>query len=267
MPIIQSNGINFAYEETGSGDSVICIMGITAPGAVWGAHTPAWESDFRCITPDNRGVGESDKPEGPYSSEMMATDYIGLMDELGIESAHVIGCSMGSIIAQQIALLAPEKVKSLVLMCSWSRCDNYAKHTFEHLVNIKAALPASQFMHYIQQLIFTKPFFDNEECYASFAEGQAEADADPNPQPLHGLAAQAEACKNHNVYDRLGEITAPTLVIGGEDDIFTPRWMAEEIHAKLPNSKLYLYKDAGHAFHFEYMEDFNARILEWLKKQ
>ena len=104
MPHLQTNGINMFYEEQGSGDPLLLIMGITAPGAVWEAHADAWQENFRCIMGDNRGVGQSDKPEGPYSSEMMADDYAGLLDELGIEKARVVGCSMGSIIAQQLAL-------------------------------------------------------------------------------------------------------------------------------------------------------------------
>ena len=103
MPIIETNGIKMHYTEQGEGDPLLLIMGITAPGAVWEAHAEEWQKDFRCILGDNRGVGESDKPEGPYTSEMMADDYAGLLDELGIESARVVGCSMGSIIAQQLA--------------------------------------------------------------------------------------------------------------------------------------------------------------------
>ena len=98
---------------------------------LFGKAYDEWQKDFRCILGDNRGVGESDKPEGPYTSEMMADDYAGLLDELGIESARVVGCSMGSIIAQQLALRHPEKVKSAVLMCTWSRCDRYAVSVFE----------------------------------------------------------------------------------------------------------------------------------------
>ena len=85
MPLIETNGIKFNYEERGSGEPLICIMGVTAPGGVWDAHAQAWESHFRCILGDNRGVGLTDKPEGPYTTAMMADDYAGLMDKLGIK--------------------------------------------------------------------------------------------------------------------------------------------------------------------------------------
>ncbi|GAA5494406.1 putative non-heme bromoperoxidase BpoC [Rubritalea halochordaticola] len=265
MPTVEANGITISYTEKGSGDPLICIMGITAPGAVWEAHAEEWSKHFRCIMPDNRGVGATDKPEGPYTSAMMADDYAALMDALGIEKARVVGCSMGSIIAQQLMLRHPEKVSSAILMCPWARCDRYAKYIFDHMVNCKARFTPGEFMHWLQTLIFTKPFFDNDDCFASLAEGQQGADLDPTPQPLHGLAAQAEACKNHDVFADLGKITAPCLVIGGKNDIFTPLWMANEVAGGIPNSETYFYDDAGHAFHFEHMADFNARTSEWLQ--
>ncbi len=106
-----TNGINFYYEERGSGDPLFLIMGITAPGSVWEKHASYWEDQFRCIIPDNRGVGLVDKPEGPYTSEAMADDYAGLLEALAISSVRVVGVSMGSIIAQQLALRHPEKVR------------------------------------------------------------------------------------------------------------------------------------------------------------
>lgn len=252
------------YEEQGSGDPVILIMGITAPGAVWEAHADDWSQNFRCIMADNRGVGQTDKPAGDYTSAMFADDYAGLMDALGIEQARIVGVSMGSIIAQQLALRHPAKVKSAVLMCPWARCDRYAKSVFQHMKDSKARLTPSEFMEWIQLLIFTKPFWDNDDAYQSLLEGRQGANVDPSPQPLHGLSGQAAACVNHDVLDQLGNIACPSLIIGGKNDIFTPRWMAEEVAAGIPGSELHLYDNAGHAFHWEVMNDFNPRVRQWL---
>jgi len=264
MPRVETNGIQMYYEEEGSGDPLILIMGITAPGAVWEAHRDAWKEDFRCIYPDNRGVGQSDKPEGEYSSEMMADDYAGLMDSLGIEKARIVGVSMGSIIAQQLCLRHPDKVESAVLMCPWSECDAYAKSTFNHMEHCKKGLPADQFMEWIQLLIFTKPFWD-AAAPGDLEQGRQDALGDENPQPLHGLQGQKAACVNHNVTSELGNIKAPCLVIGGKDDIFTPQWMGQQVAAGIPNCDSHFYDGAGHAFHWEVMDDFNPRVLEWLK--
>ncbi len=264
MPLVETNGIQMNYEERGTGEPLILIMGITAPGAVWEAHADHWSSNYRCIMVDNRGIGLTDKPEGDYSSAMMADDYAGLMDALGIESAKVVGVSMGSIIAQQLCLRHASKVKSAVLMCPWARCDRYAASIFEHMKACFAHLSPAQFMEWIQLLIFTKPFWDNDEALASLLEGRHGFAHGPAPQPLHGLEGQAAACINHDVYDQLGTMIQPCLVIGGKDDIFTPLWMGQEVAGAIPNCDTYFYNDAGHAFHFEKMDDFNPRVFEWL---
>src|SRR6202453_3106721 len=108
MPFVESNGIKLYYEEHGTGDPLLLLMGITARGAVWQKHADEWSKEFRCIVPDNRGVGLSDKPAGVYSTEQMADDSAGLLSALGIESARVVGCSMGSTIAPQLALRHPQ---------------------------------------------------------------------------------------------------------------------------------------------------------------
>ena len=132
MPTIKTNGIHLHYEERGSGSSLddtplLLIMGITAPGSVWNVHLADWQFHFRCIVGDNRGVGLSDKPSGPYSTEQMADDYAGLLDVIQVEKVRVVGCSMGSTIAQQLAIRHPDKVQSLVLICPWAPVDHYAK--------------------------------------------------------------------------------------------------------------------------------------------
>jgi len=266
MPIIQTKGINFYYEERGLTPAIplLMIMGITATGAVWEPHTTFFEKNFRCIVGDNRGVGLTDKPEGEYSTAMMADDYAGLLDELNITNAHVIGCSMGSTIAQQLAIRHPDKVKSMVLMCPWARCDNVAKAIFQHLINCKAKFSPEEFSLYIQLLIYSKATWDNEKTAVELAENRKNAHLDPNPQPLHGLKGQAAACINHAVLTELSTVSQPTLIIGGREDIFTPVWMAEEIRETMPNAELFLYEKSGHAFHFENMEDFNNRVSNWL---
>lgn len=265
MPHIETNGIQMYYEEAGAGEPLILIMGITARGEVWEAHKEEWSQSFRCIMPDNRGVGLSDKPAGDYSSEMMADDYAGLMDALGIPQARVVGVSMGSIIAQQMMLRHPQKVKSSVLMCPWARCDNYAKSVFEHMKACKAHLSPEQFLEWIQLLIFTKPFWDNADAHDDMVQGRADFHNNPIPQPLHGLEGQAAACVNHNVLELLGGINTPCLVIGGKDDIFTPLWMGQEVANAIPGCESHFYDGAGHAFHWEVMDDFNPRIHQWLK--
>ncbi len=265
MPYVETNGIQMHYEEKGGGEPLLLIMGITATGDVWQAHADFWSEEFRCIMADNRGVGRTDKPPGDYSSAAMADDYAGLLDALGIDQVRVVGCSMGSIVAQQLCLRHPQRIRSAVLMCPWARVDRYARGVFEHMKACKAHLDNRQFLEWIQLLIFTKPHWDDDGAYEGLLAGRQAFDENPLPQPLHGLCGQAAACVEHNVLDRLGEIRQPCLVVGGKDDIFTPLWMGEEVADGIPNCDRHFYDGAGHAFHWEKIDDFNPRVREWLR--
>ena len=267
MPKLENENLALHYELAGKGEPVLLIMGITASHEVWECHSSVWSLNFHCIMPDNRGVGQSEAPVGDYSSEMMARDFLSLLDHLELAQVHVVGCSMGSTIAQQLALLAPERVKSLVLMCPWARCDAYAVGLFEHMVSCYQHLPPADFVKFVQLLIFDKSSWNDAGARAEFGEGQQHAEESASRgerQSVEGLKGQAAACIGHNTLAELARITAPTLILGGENDVFTPRWMAEEIHEALPNSELFLYPDAGHAFHFENRADFNDRVRAFL---
>jgi pimeloyl-ACP methyl ester carboxylesterase len=266
MPTVSANGINLYYETRGTGDPLLLIMGITAPGSVWEKHVADWEKDFQCILFDNRGVGKTDKPCGPYSTGMMADDCAALLDELGISSVRIVGVSMGSTIAQQLAIRHPQKVKSMVLMCPWARCDNKTKAVFELMIDCKARFKPEEFSRFVQQLIFSKASWDDPEVYAGMLEDRKNAAFDTNPQPLIGLEGQAAACIDHSVLDQLALLSVPTFVVGGAADEFTPKWMTEEVAAAIPGSDLFIYPNSGHAFHWENLNDFNTRVREWLLK-
>ena len=266
MALAKTNGINLYYEEHGEGDPLLLIMGITAPGSVWEKHLNDWKNYFRCIVVDNRGVGNSDKPDGDYTTAQMADDYIGLLDFLGIQKIKVVGVSMGSIIAQQLCLRDQKRVQAAVLMCPWARCDRAAEAIFHHMVAIKGALPPNEFMRYIQLLIFSKASWDKAEVYEEMLQARQDALTDPNPQPLRALASQAAACIHHDLLNELPKIKQPCLVIGGKEDIFTPPWMAHEVANAIPHSQLHLYEKSGHAFHWENMDDFNVRVKDWIRQ-
>jgi len=206
MATFKHENFTMHYELHGEGDPVLCIMGITAPGEYWADHLECWAEKFHCITPDNRGVGFTDKPTGDYSSEMMAQDHINLLDHLGIDKVHIVGCSMGSIIAQQIALLAPSRVKSLTLMCTWARVDSYAKSIFNHILKAKAHLKSEELLEYLQLLIFDKRSWDDPEFYQSMLEAREDAKYSQYPQPLHGLSGQCAACVNHDTLEILDKV-------------------------------------------------------------
>ena len=264
MPKVRSHGIDLYYEMHGSGDPLLLIMGISAPGSVWTKHAACWAQHFTCITVDNRGVGKSDAPVGPYTTAQMADDYAGLLLALNINKVRVVGVSMGSAIAQQLALRHPDKIESMVLLCPWARCDTMTKAVFQHIINCKRFLDAETFSLFIQLLIFAKPTWDDPASAQQLAEDRKNAGSDGQVQSLCGIEGQAQACINHDVLDQLHKVQIPVLVLGGKEDIFSPPWMTEEVAAAISGAEIYMYEKSGHAFHWERLADFNNRVLNWL---
>jgi pimeloyl-ACP methyl ester carboxylesterase len=260
MPSIACNGITVHYEEQGRGEPLICIMGLGAPGSLWEDHVAAYERHFRCILIDNRGAGESDRPSGPYTTQMMAADTAGLMDELGIENARVAGLSMGSAIAQELALARPELVRCLVLISSWSRCDRYTVAVFEHFKKMRALASPADFVQLLQLWIAAPGHY--EANYDDMLQGQQEAS--DGYMPLHAFQAQCDACSGHDAYDRLDQIAVPSLLTVGDADIFTPLRLSAEMHERMPNSELWVLPGRGHIHHWEDLEQFNARTTAFL---
>lgn len=263
MASVQANGVNIFYQERGHGDPLLLIMGLGADGTLWEEHVLAFEKHFRCILMDNRGAGKSDKPEGPYTTATMAADCAGLLGALNIERAHIAGISMGSAIAQELALAHPELIKSLVLISSWARCDRYTQTVFENFARVRASVDASVFTQLLQLWIFTPGHFDTH--FDELLEGQQPTDEKP-PMPQHAFQAQCAACAGHDTLERLSEITAPAIITVGDSDIFTPVRFSEEIAERLPQAELVLFPGCGHCHHWEDLDAFNARITEFLLK-
>lgn len=260
MPTLHSNGIKIHYEERGSGDPLILIMGLGAPGGLWEDHATFFEKRFRCILMDNRGAGDSYKPEGPYTTKMMADDTAGLMQVLGIENARLAGISMGSAIAQEFALAYPQKVHSLVLISSWSRCDRYTHAVFEHFKKMRAIASPADFTQLLQLWIASVAYYEDQ--FDKMIQDQNKAQE--NYMPLRAFEAQCAACSNHNSFDRLDRITIPTLLTVGEADIFTPLRLTAEMHERLPNSEMLVFPGRGHIHHWEDLKRFNEATFQFL---
>jgi pimeloyl-ACP methyl ester carboxylesterase len=264
MPTVLTNGINMHYEERGTGEPLILIMGLGADGSAWEDHVKAYEKHFRCILVDNRGTGRSDKPEGPYSTKIMAEDIAGLMKALNIEGAHVSGISMGSAIAQELALMYPEIVKSLILNCSWDQCDNYTTRVFETFKSQIATTDSVTFTRNLQLWIFTPEYHNNH--IQDLLNREEEGLQNPYPMPVNAFQAQCDACISHNTIGRLNKISVPTLVTVGDKDIFTPMHYSERIAKEIAGAELLIFKGSGHTHHWDSLKEYNAQTLDFLIK-
>ncbi len=260
MPTVVSNGIRIHYEEQGSGDPLILIMGLGAPGSRWKDHAAFYEKHFRCILVDNRGAGESDRPLGPYTTKTMADDTAGLMLALGLENASIAGISMGSAIAQELALSYPKKVRRLVLVSSWSRCDKYTQTVFEHFKKMRELASPADFTQLLQLWIASAAYY--EEHFDEMVQDQSKAQEDY--MPVDAFQAQSDACRVHNTFERLNMIAAPTLLTVGDADIFTPLRLTLEMHERMLGSEIVVFKGLGHIHHWEDLERFNDVTTQFL---
>jgi len=258
-----SNGVKIYYEVKGKGDPLVLIMGFGADGSVWEKHLREYEKHFKCIVLDNRGVGKSDQPKGPYSTKMMAEDTIAVMDYAGIQQARVAGISMGGAITQELVLNFPERVQSIALISTWPKFNNYAKTVYENLKKLRVTSKPEDFMELLQLWIFAPPYY--KEHLEDLKAGQTGAKDNPNPQTRYGFDGQLDACINHDTVSRLDQIKVPTLITVGDMDIFTPPAFSKILHEGISGSKYISFPNGGHVHHWEDLERFNEVTTEFFK--
>lgn len=261
---VDSNGCQIYYQIKGEGTPLILLMGFGADGDVWEKHLAVYEKHFKCIVLDNRGVGKSGQPQGPYSTTMMADDTIAVMDHLNIESAQVAGISMGGAIAQSLALNHPNRVSSLCLISTWPIFNNYATTVYENLKKIRRTASPDDFMELLQLWIFAPPYYDDN--LGELKEGQQGAAKNETPQTEAGFDGQLDACIGHNAVPRLHEIQVPTLITIGMMDIFTPPAFSDILHEKISGSHIERFPTGGHVHHWEDLDRFNKVTLDFLLK-
>jgi len=260
---VKANGITISCEERGAGEPLILVMGLGAPGAKWEPHIKAYEKHFRVVAMDNRGAGLSDKPVlDTYTTGEMAADVVGLMDALGIQSAHLHGISMGGAICQLVAINHPHRVRSLVLTSTFARMDVVFRRAVEMLRDACGQVDGDTLNHICQWIIYSHKFMNQREDFIISAD---EADSnDPNPMPVFAYKAQCGACLSHNCASRLHEIKCPTLVASGDSDGFASVDVTMEMVNNIPGAVLYMCKDGGHVHHWEQLEAFNEITLDFL---
>jgi pimeloyl-ACP methyl ester carboxylesterase len=258
MPLARLNGININYQVEGQGESLVMIMGFTAGRSGWMAQIPFFKKYYRVITFDNRGVGKSDKPPGPYSTRMMADDTVRLMDLLGIDKAHIIGVSMGGMIAQELAINYPRRIMKLVLACTYASQDETSGDTLEQAKFLQ--LTPEKKVSAMVGLAFNKPLY--RFIFGFLARVQTRF---MGASGKVGVAGQSEACLKHNTLDRLPLITAPTLVIVGTGDRIIKPVSSEVIAGKIPNAKLVRVEGGSHYFPLEMKNVFNRAVLNFLQ--
>ena len=274
MSTVKVNDVELYYEEHGRGEPLLLIMGLAADSTAWMFQVPAFAERYRTIVFDNRGVGRSAKPAGPYTIQQMADDAAGLLDKLDVARTHVVGVSMGGMIAQELALRHPKRVRGLVLACTYPEPDAEIEQRRQHSVQQfggtigadgattidLAKLDPMMFLQQMLPLVFNQAFIDTELPKLL----QVFAGALQYGFSMEAILCQVEAVMAHKAKDRLHQITAPTLVITGDADRLIPPANSDVIALQVPNAKLVKVPGGSHGFNFETPDVFNRHVLEFL---
>lgn len=265
MPKVQANGIQIYYEIHGSGAPLVLISGLGYSLWQWHRMIPLLACHFMVIAFDNRGVGQSDKPAGAYTAQMLAADTLGLLDALGIQKASLMGHSMGGFVAQAFALAYPQRLEKLILCSTNFGGPNHVPITPEAmavLADVKSD-PVTRFMNGLR--VSTAPGFadahpDVIEAWLAWRVANPIEPAAYQSQMMVGLGLLPEAAAFER---KLSQVTAPTLILFGAHDKVVPPANAELLAAQLPNSRVVILPNAGHFFPIETPEAAAQAVIEF----
>lgn len=266
MTFAQNQDTKIFYQAHGQGEPLIMIMGLGGTSDAWALQFQVLSAKYRCIALDNRGAGRSDMPDEPYSMETFAADVAAVMDAEGIASAHIMGVSMGGLIAQEFYHQYPERVRSLILGCTgvgagdpeyiWPEQKILDVLTMEREHSAEPAFVAE----------YIKIFYDHEfiEKTPNLAEFII-ATRNKMPQPVYANQRQLAACIEHTPNSpRLKDISVPTLILHGENDQIWPLANAQYLADHIPGAEYKVISHSAHMFFVEQPQDYNQAILDFL---
>jgi 3-oxoadipate enol-lactonase len=265
MPFVRAtDGTRIHYEVTGKSGAtpVLMIQGLGASKNAWNLQRIAMATRFRIISFDNRGAGRSDKPTEPFTLEQMADDALAVLDAAGIETAHVVGASMGGVISQIVVVKYPNRVRSLTLVCTACRNHPWRQELLQSWAKtaadkgmIEVGKEAAQWVMSPRSFRRLVPAFTWMGPLAAL-------------RPRHSFVSQIDAILNtrEDLVDQLSTISTPTMVIVGNQDILTPRGDSEEIAERIPNAELVVISGAAHGLMMEHSTTFNKILIEFLKR-
>ncbi len=264
MPKVRvAGGFELFYRESGQGEPILWIMGLGNDHRGWAYQVPAFRDRFRCITYDNRDVGQSHLADGPYTVADLAEDAVGLLDALGVERAHVVGFSMGGAQAQELAIRHSERVRRLVLCNTYTSRDARGTAVFRGQAFLRERLGREEYQRVTLPSVYTYRDYERP----GFIEQTIQAILnDPHPQPQEAYARQVEATVSFDSEDRLGQVQAPALLLFGEEDVLTPLRFARALEAGIPNATLRLVPGAGHGLPWSHPEEFNRIVRTFLEE-
>ncbi|MFX1572620.1 MAG: alpha/beta fold hydrolase [Promethearchaeota archaeon] len=272
MSFAHANGIKISYEMKGKGFPVIFIHGFGSKKEIWKPQVLELSKKFKTITYDLRGAGISDRPNFPYTMEMFADDIKGLMDFLHIKLTHLIGRSLGGMIAQNFVLKYPQCVEKLVLIATSSKFNQSIDPVISSRIQEGELLKTDP-----EQVFWNKAYFTFHQkfrsmlksnpkkvYYNSFSLETLIKDNQIHPSRPQDIINQANAMKHHNTVDKLHLIKSHTLLLAASHDRLIPKSSMDVIHKTIPNSTLKIIQNAGHFMTLSRAPEVNQYIMDFL---
>lgn len=252
------NGVELYYETVGEGPPVVLVAGLADDRTSWSGQVPALSEDHLVIVFDNRGIGNSSVPNGPYSIDEMADDAHAVVEGLGLGPVSAVGSSMGGAICQRWALRYAEDLERLVLTNTWAERDPFLDALFSHWIALGESGSGQRIMESLLLLCYSADYL---RAHPTIVRDFL---AIP-PPPLTGFVGAAHACRAHETLGELQSITHPTLVVAGERDILTRPALSERVFKSIPAARMELLR-AGHMIFWEQPEAFSNLVLQFLKE-
>jgi 3-oxoadipate enol-lactonase len=255
-----ANGIDLHYELDGDGpDTIVLINGLADDLETWVLQMEDFlGAGYRVLRIDNRGVGKSGAPPGPYTSRMLADDAKAVVDELGLTGFHLIGTSMGGMIAQQYAINHGADLASATFSSTYAAPGPFCSRMFSMWEDMAPVNGVPFIMRDVTLWAFTVPFFNEREDELREFEGEMAQ----MPMAVETYLAQLSSIQTHDTRDRVGGISVPTMVLAGEEDILIPVSLSKELHALIPGATWQTTR-GGHACCWEHPAEFNQALLEF----
>ncbi|MEA2420393.1 MAG: 3-oxoadipate enol-lactonase [Thermoleophilaceae bacterium] len=264
MPTLEANGQTLYYEVHGEGEPLLCVMGLSADTLAWTLQMAAFSAKHQTVIFDNRDVGQASLADGPYEIADMAQDALALADALELDSFHLLGVSMGGAISQEIALAAPERVRTLTLAVTFAAGGPWARKLSEVWAARVRRATREERVDELMLLTFSEEFFENEQ-QAQWVRGMMLQN--PHPQDAEAFIRQLEACGRHDARAGLRSVQLPTHVIGAERDILVPVWKSQELAELIPGAQLTVMPGAAHGVNVEGAERFNGAVLDFIAER
>lgn len=267
MPVMSANGVELYYRDTGNGPPLVWVMGTGVNGDAWHRYqVPEFASRYRCITFDLRGSGRSDCPDAPYSPAVLAEDLTALLDSLGIDEAQFVGFSLGAAATQELAISYPRRVRSAVLLSTWSS-SALEHHVRRHYQSRIYALQHAEDFEVFRKFAFWMwaPSTVNDR-YDDLLDLEAFLGTVTGAADVSGYIGHFAADLAHETLDRLPQISCPVLVVHGDQDLITLPAYNQRVAAAIPGAQLIEIQKAGHLAFLEQPDAVNAAIGSFLQE-